>query len=204
LDSASTSFVLGYHGCDLKIAERVLSGNQPLRPSQNDYDWLGDGIYFWEHNGYRAYQFAREARDRRVGKPRIKNAAVVGAIIDLGLCLNLLDSRFIDMVRRAHRGLAQLSNEAGTPLPKNSLGKDILLRKLDCAVIRFLHTTREEAREEPFDTVRAAFVEGNRLYENAGFATKNHIQICVRNVACIKGYFRPLDATGKPVKFLRR
>jgi len=28
--------------------------------------------------------------------------------------------------------------------------------------------------EEPFDTVRAAFIEGEALYENAGFASKNH------------------------------
>ncbi|MEI8195322.1 MAG: hypothetical protein WCI73_05385 [Phycisphaerae bacterium] len=201
MDPASTSFVLGYHGCDQSVAERVLSGKQPLRSSQNDYDWLGSGIYFWEHNAYRAYQFACETRNRRQGGKRIKKPAVVGAIIDLGLCLNLLDSRFIDMVGQAHKNLVQLSKDAGTPLPRNSLGDDLLLRKLDCAVIGLLHTTRAEESAVPFDTVRAAFVEGQRLYENAGFATKNHIQICVRNIACIKGYFRPLDARGKPLSF---
>jgi hypothetical protein len=49
--------------------------------------------------------------------------------------------------------------------------------------------------------VRAAFVEGGQLYPDAGFSAKSHIQICVRNVACIKGYFRPLDDRGKPVVF---
>ena len=201
MDPASTSFILGYHGCDESIAERVLSGRQPLRFSQNDYDWLGGGIYFWEHNAYRAYQFACELRNHRRGRKRIKKPAVVGAIIDLGLCLNLLDGRFIDMVGQAYKNLVQLSQDAGTPLPQNSLGEDLLIRNLDCAVIRTLHTARAKKGDVPFDTVRAAFVEGQRLYENAGFAAKNHIQICVRNVACIKGYFRPLDEQGKPLSF---
>jgi len=35
------------------------------------------------------------------------------------------------------------------------------------------------------------FWEGNELYPNAGFRKKNHIQICIRNPNCIKGYFLP-------------
>lgn len=194
--------MLGYHGCDRKVAERVISGKQPLQPSQNDYDWLGEGAYFWEHNAERAYEFAREVRDHpRRRTQKIKAPAVVGAIIDLGFCLNLLDSRFIDMVRQAHADLVRTSDEAGIQLPRNSVGPDLLVRKLDCAVIRFLHTTRANKGDEPFDSVRAAFVEGERLYPAAGFATKNHIQICVRNIACIKGYFHPLDEAGKPLSF---
>ena len=201
MDPASTNFVLGYHGCDQGVAEGVLSGRRTLLPSGNDYDWLGDGIYFWEHNTHRAYQFACEVRDRRLGKHKINKPAVVGAIIDLATCLNLLDSRCIDMVKFAHDRLSQMSQETGSPLPQNSLGADLLLRKLDCAVIRFLHAARAARGDEPFDTVRAAFLEGEPLYERSGFAAKNHIQICVRNIACIKGYFRPLDAKGKPLAF---
>lgn len=202
MDPASTSFVLGYHGCDRALAEQVLAGKRSLRPSHNDYDWLGDGIYFWEHNASRAYQFACEVRNRpHNGKQKINEPAVVGAIIDLGLCLNLLDSRSTEMVKQAHADLVRLSREAGTQLPSNSGGSDLLVRKLDCTVVRFLHATREEEGNEPFDTVRAVFIEGQRLYANAGFAAKNHIQVCVRNSACIKGYFRPLDEHGKPLSF---
>jgi hypothetical protein len=67
--------------------------------------------------------------------------------------------------------------------------------------VRTLHQAREDAGKEPFETVRAAYVEGERLYENAGFYAKNHIQICVRDPRCIKAYFRPLDETGKPAVF---
>ena len=55
MDIASTSFILGYHGCDLAVAEGVFFGDKKLLPSKNDYDWLGHGIYFWEHNALRAY-----------------------------------------------------------------------------------------------------------------------------------------------------
>jgi hypothetical protein len=38
--------VLGFHGCDQKIGERILGGKEPhLLPSEKKYDWLGHGIY---------------------------------------------------------------------------------------------------------------------------------------------------------------
>jgi len=202
LNPASTSFVLGYHGCDRGVAGQIISGAQSLQTSENDYDWLGDGIYFWEHNAHRAFDFASEVRGKpRNARQRIKEPAVVGAIIDLGFCLNLLDGRFIRLVKQTHDDLIRLTCEAGGQLPNNSVGDDLIVRELDCAVIRFLHTTRAGMNLQAFDTVRAAFMEGDRLYSNAGFAAKNHIQICVRNPACIKGYFRPLDDDGRPLSF---
>jgi hypothetical protein len=202
LNPASTSFVLGYHGCDIEVADRVISGTHPLEPSKNDYDWLGAGIYFWEHNPGRAFDFACEVSNwPRNPKQKIKVPAVVGAIIDLGSCLNLLDTASINLVRQAHADLVEILLEASTPLPENSVGDDLLVRRLDCAVINSLHAARDAKGERAFDTVRAAFFEGDRLYPHAGFAAKNHIQICIRNPACIKGYFRPLDENGKLLPF---
>jgi hypothetical protein len=199
VDPASTSFILGFHGCDRGVARRVLDGKSSLKPSKNDYDWLGDGIYFWEHNARRAFEFAvEEARRLRPKRQRIESPAVVGAVIDLGFCLNLLDSRYIALVRQAHADLVEVSKAARMELPRNAVGADLLSRKLDCAVLRFLHQTRADKGEPIFDTVRAAFIDGKRLYANAGFAAKSHIQV---NVACIKGYFRPLDETGRPMAF---
>jgi hypothetical protein len=178
LDPASTSFVLGYHGCDAATADRVLSGKDSLIASENDYDWLGHGIYFWEHNVQRAYEFALEIhrlRPRR--RPRIKYPAVIGAIIDLGQCLNLLDSRSIESVRKAYDDLVQLYAEAYQPLPTNERGPDSVLRRLDCAVIEMLHETREESGEPRLDTVRCAFIEDSPIYEGAKFHAKTHIQI---------------------------
>ena len=42
-----------------------------------------------------------------------------------------------------------------------------------------------------FDSLRAAFIEGERIYPGAGFYDKTHVQICVRNPNCVKGFFLP-------------
>ena len=45
--TAHPSFILGFHGCDRSLGEAILAGKtQHLNRSENDYDWLGHGIYF--------------------------------------------------------------------------------------------------------------------------------------------------------------
>lgn len=92
--------------------------------------------------------------------------------------------------------MIKVYHAANIEAPKNeaAYGKDIdrLLRKLDCAVFQFMHSEMKKNEEKAFDSVRGAFWEGSELYPSAGFKEKNHIQICVRNPNCIKGYFRPL------------
>jgi hypothetical protein len=58
-------------------------------------------------------------------------------------------------------------------------------------VIQTVHLINQDANKRAFDSVRGVFWEGKPLYPNAGFAEKNHIQICVCNPNCIKGYFLP-------------
>jgi hypothetical protein len=82
--------VIGYHGCDAAVVERVLAGKLRLSISGNTYDWLGEGIYFWEHGPRRAYEWAMEQARLRVIK--VRNPSVLAARIDLGVCLDLLDT----------------------------------------------------------------------------------------------------------------
>lgn len=190
--TSPASLVLGFHGCDSSVCEKVLAGKEPLSKSKNSYDWLGHGVYFWEHNPSRVLQFAEELRlYPRQGKAPILEASCVGAVIDLGNCLNLLESKSLRLVKESYGLLCDSREESGFALPQNKTGPggELLLRYLDCAVIEMLH----ETTEHPYDTVRGVFVEGPELYENSGFHEKNHIQICVRNPECIKGYFRPLS-----------
>lgn len=95
--------------------------------------------------------------------------------------------------------LAGCQAEGTEPLTNRDVddSSDLLLRYRDCAVIEALHAYRRSSELDRFDSVRGMFAEGAPLYEDAGFHEKNHIQICVRNPNCIKGYFRPLsqDAT---------
>jgi hypothetical protein len=187
--------VVGFHGCDEDIAEKVIGGKDILHPSRNKYDWLGWGIYFWENDPERALDFAKELRKRSEGK--IKKPSVVGAIINLGHCLDLTT---MEGVKRIKTMYSQIKNQIKDPvsLPANRPGiggginGDIFLRDLDCYVIESLHRMNEELKQPVYDSVRAGFWEGAPLYPNAGFREKNHIQLCVRSERNIIAYFRPI------------
>jgi hypothetical protein len=77
--------VVAYHGTSRAIAERIFAG-EPFGVSRNDHDWLGAGIYFWEGGADRARKWATE-------KHRA-DAAVVGALIQLGRCYDLMDTKY--------------------------------------------------------------------------------------------------------------
>jgi hypothetical protein len=181
-----SGLILGFHGCELSIRNKIITdSNSQLHHSNNNYDWLGHGIYFWENNPQRALQFAKERFKRE--KDTVSKPAVVGAVIDLGKCLDLLDSGNLSLVKQAYKDFCELMELAGKPLPKNiGITNDKLMRQLDCAVIQYLMDGNNT-----FDSVRGLFPEGSELYPGAGFREKDHIQICIRNPNCIKGYFVP-------------
>lgn len=181
----SFGFVLGYHGCDKAVGEGLLNGSV-FKASENDYDWLGPGVYFWEANPIRGLEYAREAMTRKGS--RIRDPFVVGAVIDLGRCLDLTTTIGVATVKRGYASLIRLREEAATPMPKNSDNK--MLRRLDCAVIQRVHAIYADAHLPLLDSVRGVFTEGLPAYEGAAFNDKTHIQIAVRNHECIKGIFR--------------
>lgn len=184
--------MLGFHGTDSETAQKILSGStRDLRASRNGWDWLGEGVYFWENDPVRAVSFARERMKWRGIKD--KKVAVVGAVIDLGFCLNLFDQAALIELKAAHSSLASDFARMGLEMPANSGNSaDLVLRNLDQAVMTHLHALRRRLPDfEPYQTVRAGFHEGAELYPNTTFKTKNHIQIAVRDKNCIKGYFAP-------------
>lgn len=84
--------VMGFHSCDKSVGIKVLNGEIQLKPSTNPWDWLGDGIYFWEQNPERALQYAIESSQHvQFNKTPIEVPFVIGAIIELGNCLNLVE-----------------------------------------------------------------------------------------------------------------
>ncbi|MFG1427553.1 hypothetical protein [Roseixanthobacter glucoisosaccharinicivorans] len=91
---------------------------------------------------------------------------------------------------RCYADYLDYSERSGSKVPQNRDGEDSLLRDLDCAVLNHLHAVRAAGKLEPFDTVRAVFLEGRPLYPKSGFREKAHIQLCVRNSGSIKGAFR--------------
>jgi hypothetical protein len=181
--------VVAYHGCDASVAELILGG-QPFKPSQNDYDWLGTGIYFWEYGADRALKFAEDQRRRG----RLAAPAIVGALVQLGRCFDLMDTKFTEELPIAYAMLQQIHEDNGQPLPKNAgATPDKKLRRLDCAVINLYLEALARNEDDPitYDTVRCGFVEGPPAFEGSGIRHQSHVQIAVRNPACILGVFRP-------------
>lgn len=183
------NLVIGFHGCTKEVFNAVvLQGNQ-MKSSNNEYDWLGNGIYFWEQS----YQRAREWAEQHC---KGHEPAVIGAVIDLGYCLNLTDSASSDILKRGYLILTKLCAVTGINLPENRrtnpLG-DILVRNLDCAVIEQVHNYNRALKLPEYDSVRGVFWEGNAPYPGSCFKEQTHVQICVRNPNCIKGVFRPRE-----------
>ena len=198
------NLIIGFHGCDKSVQQKVINNQEPLYKSENDYDWLGHGIYFWENNFSRALDFAHEFKGfTRRDKPTITTPAVIGAVIDLGYCLDLLDNYYLEFLKSTYETLKKSHENKGMDIPQNKPVRgsiDFLLRNLDCAVIETTHRVHARMGGNSFDSVRGVFVEGKELYPNSGFREKNHIQICIRNPNCIKGYFIPREEDqGYPV-----
>lgn len=180
--------VEGFHSCDQEVGLKVLNGQMDLKPSLNPWDWLGHGVYFWEYNPGRALQYATEcAAGMQKNKIRIRKPMVLGAIVELGKCLNLLESESLSMVKVAHKALVRVNKEFAKEMPVNKGAR----RELDCAVINYVHELIREAGLQPYDTVRCAFQEGEELYKGASATQRQHVELCVINKEMIKGYFLP-------------
>jgi hypothetical protein len=111
---------------------------------------------------------------------------VVGAVIQLGVCLDLTDIHYTNLLRAEYRLIRRNRREQGMPMPKNK-GKR---RDLDCLIInRFVQAAEREGIT--FQTVRCPFLEGKPAFPGSGIRRESHIQIAVRDRAAILGVFRP-------------
>jgi hypothetical protein len=186
--------VVGYHACEKATRDAVLLNGAALKPSENTYDWLGRGIYFWEHGPQRAIEYGIELSKRT--KKKLANPAVLGAYINLGRCLDLTDSAAPALLRTHYEGLKAWFDAEGSALPENKPAEkadnDLVLRHLDCAVINFtIDTLARESPSVAYQSVRGVFVEGRVAYPGARIYEKTHIQVAVRDPTCILGYFLP-------------
>ncbi|MBB5438501.1 hypothetical protein HDC92_002177 [Pedobacter sp. AK017] len=188
MPSISSGYIIGYHSCDKEVGLRLINGTDELKPSSNKWDWLGEGIYFWEDDPKRALQYAIEnAAGVQRNKQAAKTPFVIGAVIDLGKCLNLVETESLEILTEAHDGLAKVMAMAGYAMPVNK-GKN---RALDCDVINYIHQSNLANNKEPYDSIRCAFPEGDPAFEGSSITSRLHIQLCIRSQELIKGYFLP-------------
>ena len=185
--------ILGYHGCDKAVADRVLAGDDSLKKSEKRYDWLGSGIYFWEHGPERALDWAAEQAER--GK--IETPSVIGAVIHLGNCFDFMDISSTRILAEAYPRYKDFRKRYDLNIPRNESRQDgdhdLLRRTLDCSIINWLTEIFDADPDSPtYDSVRGVFQESEPVFEGSSIRMKSHIQLAIRNPACIVGYFRPL------------
>lgn len=201
--NVGSNLVLGFHGCDQVVCETLLNNPNRIRISRESFDWLGHGMYFWENNYARAWDWARYKYERG----EINSPAVIGAVLDLGYCCDFLSTEHIEMFKDSYKKLFDLYKASNKVLPKNKnlredKHKDKLLREMDCVVIEHMCEDIIEQMENDLtvhgftkhklpDSVRGAFLEGSPAFEGSGIYEKTHIQIAIRNPNCIKGFFLP-------------
>ncbi len=188
------SLVLGFHGTDETRRNEIVACRHVPRKSNKPTEWLGNGFYFWENNLERAKEYATELKDHpERTRQTISKPAVLGAIIALDTCLDLLDSYYLKLLKIGYNNIVDSCKKAGGEIPQNQEvpgRKDAPLRYLDRAVIEatvdFL-----SSQDIQVDSVRGMFTEGAPVYEGGSFFDKSHIQIAIRNYNCIKGFFIP-------------
>lgn len=174
--------IVGYHGTRQSIAEKVVLGKASLAPSENDDDWLGHGIYFWEYAPKQAWRWAEK---RRVKQKWDEPAAVVASMIRLGNCFDLLDPDNIDDLQRMHDDYLSTVTLLGG-IPRKNFRTN---RFLDCSVFLFAYEQLEEVGVS-VDTSRCVYVPTDnkeRIWKGSWISRGAHIQVCVRNPACILG-----------------
>lgn len=198
-----SNLVIGFHGCDASVFQKLLLRPNEIKISTAPYDWLGSGMYFWENNYERACKWARQKQEQGI----IQEPAVIGAVISLNYCCDLLDQQYVSALEHYYELFRMKHRDIDMPIPENiappgTLAKDRVVRKLDCSVIEFMHEKIMYDKENEiaitghssyrlFDSVRGVFIEGPPIYEGAGFYEDTHIQICIRNPNCILGFFHP-------------
>ena len=154
-----------------------------FRLSRNDYDWLGDGVYFFQDGSLRAWQWARERHG--------DDAAVIGADIRLVDCMDLLDLGWSGILSNAHIEYVGLLEKIGRAAPTQSEGAHTLDRDVINYAVDML--ARRGVR---IACVRAAFQEGGPVYPGSAFYNLSHVQIAIREPEdCIRRIWRESRAS---------
>jgi hypothetical protein len=160
--------VIAYHGTTVEIAERLVAAKEDFLASENDDDWFGKGIYFWEYAPKQAWWWATKFK-------RKKHPAVIGAIIRLEHCLDLLDPINVETMQDFHDKTLKKWKETGVIIPENGNQH----KKLDCAIFNLYY----DESIVPIETARAVYVpteSAKRAWKRSWIYEQAHIQICVR------------------------
>ncbi len=183
--------IVGYHGTRLSVALDIVNRRKNFEYKRNKNDWLGHGIYFWEYAPRQAFWWAQrmERLALKQKKPWGEPIAIVGSMIRLGSCLDLLEPDNIKYTKKICEKYRSTQEQLGLPIPVNAQHK----RLLDCAIFEYLYAALEQesaGSARAIDSARAVYVptdEKKRVWPGSWIYDESHIQVCVRNPSCILG-----------------
>ena len=166
--------VYGYHGTSQTKAESIL--DRGFRASDNDYDWLGTGIYFFQDAPLRAKQWAIEQHPQ--------NPAVICARIELDNCIDLFDVGWFPILKNVYDLFIEQYQTTSQPLPKQNPFRS-KAHRLDCAFFNFASKLISK-QGQIVSSTRAVFVEGEQIFPDSAVFDLAHVQIAVKNSVSIK------------------
>jgi hypothetical protein len=160
--------ICGYHGTSKHRANTILA--EGFRASDNDYDWLGTGIYFFQDAPLRAKQWAIQQHPQ--------DPAVICSRIRLDNCIDLFDIGWQPLLKNVYNSFVEQYRDTDRPLPQQNPARS-KAHRLDCAFFNF--AIELISQEQQIDSIRAAFMEGERLFPNSAIFELTHVQIAIRN-----------------------
>jgi hypothetical protein len=161
--------VYGYHGTSQTKAASILKNG--FLASDNDYDWLGTGIYFFQDAPMRAKQWAIEQHPQE--------PAVICTRIQLDNCIDLFDVKWFPILKNIYNLFDAQYRFANRPLPKQNPSRS-KAHRLDCAFFNFASQLISDD-EQTVECIRAVFVEGESLFPDSAIFDLAHAQIVIKN-----------------------
>ncbi|WP_309733732.1 hypothetical protein [Chamaesiphon sp. OTE_75_metabat_556] len=166
--------VSGYHGTSQTKATSILKNG--FLTSDNDYDWLGTGIYFFQDAPMRAKQWAIEQHSQE--------PAVICARIQLDNCIDLFDIKWFPILKNIYNLFDDQYRDTNKPLPKQNPVRS-KAHRLDCAF--FNYASQFLSRQGQIVTsTRAVFVEGECIFPDSAIFDLAHAQIAVKDPVVIR------------------
>ena len=181
--------VIGYHGTSRAAAAAVLA-TRVLNPSSGGGHWLGSGSYFFQDAPLHALTWARMRLSLSAA-----DVVVIRCEIDLSSCLDLLDRRNFNKMRRVYARFVDEENRSryaftqqGLSVSRGiaSVGASISSSGLadnhrDHALLDWYIEFLKRYASQDVTAVRGAFLWGQALFRESFLFDWSHCQIAVRD-----------------------
>jgi hypothetical protein len=166
--------IYGYHGTSQTKAASILV--DAFRLSDNNYDWLGTRIYFFQDAPLRAKQWATQQYPRKL--------AVICAHLRLDNCIDLFDVGWQPFLKEVYNSFVDEYLSDGQPLPTQN-PESSKAHRLDCAFLNYSVNFLSKSGQT-LESIRASFMEGERLFPDSAIFDLAHVQVVIRNPTLIQ------------------